>query len=321
MTAQTSVIIPCYNHEATLGEALESVRAQTRAVREIILVDDGSKMPVRLPSGWEGPPLRIIRTENRGAAAARNLGVSVASGNFIAFLDADDSWASTKIELQEDVLTSDEHNVAVFTQRTEKPGWVSCVPISYPLADASEDKLWVSLWKEHFIVLSSVMVRRDIFLKLGGFNESLRYCEDRELWFRLLRAGHFIQVPLPLCYRRMHPNQMTKNFDQITVYRRKCRLLVMLQHGERLAATGISRAQQLEQAWKEYREDLLILYFKRQFSSVRRLFWGYLLRHPSDIQVLKYAFFSLLPTKLFVSMRDRIELPHGPDAQTGLPKE
>jgi glycosyltransferase involved in cell wall biosynthesis len=97
MTGRTSVIIPCFNIQVYLPEALESVCNQTRAVREIILVDDGSKEPVRPPSDWEGPPLRIIRTENRGPAAARNLGISLAAGTFIAFLDADDAWAPAKV--------------------------------------------------------------------------------------------------------------------------------------------------------------------------------------------------------------------------------
>ena len=91
MSARTSVIIPCHNHRAYLDEAIESLVGQTRPVREVIVVDDGSTTPVQPSPSWRQLPVRIIRIENRGASAARNCGVALASGDFIAFLDADDA--------------------------------------------------------------------------------------------------------------------------------------------------------------------------------------------------------------------------------------
>jgi glycosyltransferase involved in cell wall biosynthesis len=315
MTGQTSAIIACYNGEAYLPEALDSICTQTRAVREVIVVDDGSDQPIQPPVDWRGPPLRIIRTENRGAAAARNLGVLSATGTFIALLDADDAWAPMKIEMQEDALSADPASVAVFTQRTEKPGWTPCPPLTYPPHDVSDDEFWTRLWRENFVKLSSIMIRRDVFLSVGGFDKRLPPCEDWEMWFRLLRAGRFIQVPLPLCYRRIHPQQLTKNFDQIVVYHRKCRLSLMREHGARIAAAGISREQQEKFSQEEYREHLLILYFRRRLSAARRLFWDYLLHYPSDVAILKYVFLSLLPQWFFVALRDRtdvtkVQTPH-----------
>jgi glycosyltransferase involved in cell wall biosynthesis len=75
MRHAASVVIPCYNDEEFLGMALDSVHGQTVPVREILLVDDGSTVPIRMPSGWDGPPLHIIRTRNQGLAAARNVGL------------------------------------------------------------------------------------------------------------------------------------------------------------------------------------------------------------------------------------------------------
>jgi glycosyltransferase involved in cell wall biosynthesis len=307
MTGQTSAIIACYNGEAYLAEALDSICTQTQSVREVIVVDDGSDQPIQPPVDWRGPPLRIIRTKNRGAAAARNLGVLSATGSFIALLDADDAWAPTKIERQEDALNADLASVAVFTQRTEKPGWTPCPPLTYPSPTVSDDEFWVRLWRENFVKLSSIMIRRDVFLTTGGFDERLPPCEDWELWFRLLKAGRLIQVPLPLCYRRMHQDQLTSNFDKIVIYHRKCRLLVMREYGERLAAAGISPEQQEKEAQEEYREHLLILYFKRRLSTARRLLWDYLLHYPSDLSILKYALLSLLPQRFFVTMRDKTD--------------
>src|SRR4051812_35558191 len=105
MSERTSVLIPCYNAQQYLPEALASVCAQTRPVREIIVIDDGSLEPVKAPTGWHGPPLKIIRTPNRGLPAARNLGLRHASGDFIGLLDADDAWHPNKTALQEDAIT------------------------------------------------------------------------------------------------------------------------------------------------------------------------------------------------------------------------
>ena len=305
MIGQTSVIIPCYNRDEYLQEALESVRSQTRRVREVIVVDDGSTRPVQAPHDWDGPALRIVRTGNRGVSAARNVGISLATGSFVAFLDSDDAWAPKKIELQERALSSSSDCVAVFTHRIEKPGWCPCPPTEYPPPGASDDMFWCFLWKENFITLSSVMVRRDTLLRIGGFNEELRFCEDRELWFRLLTMGRFVKVSLPLSYRRIHQSQMTTNFAATTVHRRKWRLIVMRDHGTRLAAAGISTAEQKEQARREYREDLLILYFRRRLDIVRPLLWRYLLRYPCDLGILKYSLLSVLPVRLLTFLRDR----------------
>src|SRR5947209_3996364 len=100
MTSRTSVIIPCYNAASYLMEALESARTQTIPPLEIVVVDDGSTVPVELPAQWQGPPITLLRTPNRGQAAARNLAATHCHGEFIAFLDADDLWLPGKLEAQ-----------------------------------------------------------------------------------------------------------------------------------------------------------------------------------------------------------------------------
>jgi GT2 family glycosyltransferase len=204
-----------------------------------------------------------------------------------------------KFEVQEDALDCSPDNIAVFTHTVEKPGWPPCSRISYPAADASDDEFWTDLWDRCFIVLSSVMVRRDGLLRVGGFNTDLRWAEDWELWFRLIKAGRFVQVPMPLCYRRMHPKQLSQNLHQMVLQVRKVRNLVMTEHGERISAAGISPRQQQSLAKEEYRSGILWLYFQRQLALSRRLLWDYLRENPWDSKVLKYALLSLLPKSLF----------------------
>jgi glycosyltransferase involved in cell wall biosynthesis len=303
MTGQTSVVIPCYNCQRYLPEALESVCRQTRAAREIIIVDDGSRIPVQPPRNWKGPPLRVARRTNGGIAAARNLGISLATGQFVALLDADDAWAPRKLELQEGALTRSPGAVACFTPYTEKPGWLPCNRVVYPAADVPEDEFWKLLWHRCFLKPSSMMLRRDVVQRLGGFESDLRYCEDLEFWFRLLREGHFVQVPEPLCYYRMHPNQVTKNMHLMATYRRRARLRIMARHRDRLEEAGIPVRAQLRDARTEYRADVLNVYFHHDSRRACPLLWKYAAKYPRDLRIWKYALLSCLPRRVLLRLR------------------
>ena len=228
MSPATSVIIPCYNGEQYLPAALESVRAQTVLVHEIIIVDDGSAVPIRAPEGWNGPPLRLIRTPNRGQTTARNLALTYAAGDFVAFLDSDDMWVPRKVEEQEKVLRGDPSAVACYTRCARAPGFYQFGP--YPPPNVPEDEFLLMMWYHNFFPPSSVMARRKTLVAAGGFCESLRYGEDVDLWFRILKDGHFVQVPEPLCYYRQHEGQFTND-----TYRK-------MLGGKRTRATMIARA-------------------------------------------------------------------------------
>src|SRR5262245_4095228 len=192
MTAQTSVIIPCYNGQAYLDEALETVRSQTRPAREVIVIDDGSRIPIQSPSAWDGRPLRIIRTPNQGLPSARNVGLSLATGSLVALLDVGDAWHPKKLETQEDALGATPGAVVSFTRCSQKPGWLPCPRFPYPAPDATTSEFWRALWQANFISPSSTLMRRDAIMSVGGFNRKMRYCEDWECWFRLLSKGPFV---------------------------------------------------------------------------------------------------------------------------------
>jgi glycosyltransferase involved in cell wall biosynthesis len=303
--ARTSVVIPCYNGEPYLQEALASVAGQTRPAREIIVIDDGSRVPVRAPGNWPGPPLRIERTPNRGLPAARNFGIRLATGQFVAFLDADDAWASNKLAAQEDLLAAQPGAVAAFVRKTARPGWEPVPYIQYPDPSASTDQFTMMLWKRNFIAPSAVLVRRDAILAIGGFDEQQRYLEDWECWFRLLARGAWVQVPLGLCYYRMHPGQMTKHSYAMAEYCRMARRKVIALHGMRLEAAGITAREQDEAVRKEYRARALVSYYRREGGSARLLLWRYIMRHPTDVMAIKYGLFSLVPASLLAMLRGR----------------
>jgi len=304
MKPATSVIIPCYNGEKYLPEALESIRKQTVPVREILLVDDGSAVPLQAPSDWDGPPLHIIRTPNRGLAVARNLGLRHAAGEFVAFLDSDDFWHPRKVEGQETALRANPTAVACYTRCVQAPGFYGFGP--YPPADVSEDDFLLILWSSQFFPPSSVMARRETIEAVGPFGEHYGNGEDVELWMRLLTLGHFVQVPEPLTFYRQHAGQFTTNIYRRLAGGKRARASIIAQHGDRLIRAGLRR----DQLWDAYRTEILLVFYRRHFGPARRLLWDYWKDHPLDGGILLRALVSLLPSGLVTRLRGR--LPEGP---------
>jgi glycosyltransferase involved in cell wall biosynthesis len=297
VTPQTSVIIPCYNVQDYLPQALGSVRRQTRPVREIILVDDGSRVPIQAPADWAGPPLRVIRTENRGLAAARNTGARYAGGAYLAYLDADDFWHPSKVERQEDALAADPEAIASFTRCVRTPGFFSFGP--YPPTDVADDEFLLVLWYNSFFPPSTLLVRREALARVGPFREGMGNGEDVELFVRLLTVGRFAQVSEELTYYRIHPQQFTVNPVRKLLGFKEARAVILGLHQERFERIGIPR----QLLWDAYRCDILMVYYRRDFAAARRLLWDYWKDHPRDVRILAYAALTLLPARIVTRLR------------------
>lgn len=245
-----SVVIPCFNVQRYLANALDSVRRQTTPAHDIVVIDDGSDAPVRLPDGWQGPPLKLLRTANRGLPAARNLGIAASRGELVAFLDADDAWDPHKLERQQQAMERQQDAVASFTRCVDQPGFRPLGP--YPSADCGVAQLVRLLWHDIFFPPSTFIARRDALDRVGLFNEELRDTgEDLELFLRMLAVGTFAQVPEPLCYYRDHGEQMTRNVDRLLKGHQQARALTIARHPELLEAAGIPR----DQFWAAQHEE------------------------------------------------------------------
>ncbi|WP_437185834.1 glycosyltransferase family 2 protein [Planctomicrobium sp. SH668] len=177
---RVSVVIPAYNAEKTILTTIESVLAQTVPVHEIIVVDDGSKDQTLAVIRNSIPSVRCVQQVNAGPAAARNHGVRLASGDWIAFLDADDSWLPEKIERQ---LRSVADEVGLIHTHTVGDGGKN-----------SKDLDFDELWKHNYIGTSTVLVRKSVFDAVGGFHEDRKLigAEDYHLWLRIARTGQKI---------------------------------------------------------------------------------------------------------------------------------
>lgn len=190
-TPRVSVVIPAFNAEQTIERAVASAMAQTLPAHEIIVVDDASSDNTVRALESIGASAVIVRrlANNVGAAAARNHGVQEASGSLIAFLDADDEWLPTKLEVQVALMAANPRCVLV-----------SCDTLAVPLSSAPvrmHDRCkpvrgpdaWRALLVENFIPTPTVLARRSDILAVGGFDPKLVIGEDLDLWIRLAERG------------------------------------------------------------------------------------------------------------------------------------
>ena len=182
-TPLVSVIIPTYNRGWILEETIDSVLAQNYAPMELIVVDDGSIDDTAAILAGYGSRLEIIRQENRGVSAARNVGVAAARGELIAFLDSDDLWLPGKVAIQVDHFQIHPESLICQTEEV----WIRRGRRVNPKHHhrKAEGMIFERSLELCLVSPSAVMLRRELFDLVGGFDESLPACEDYDLWLRV----------------------------------------------------------------------------------------------------------------------------------------
>ena len=181
-----SVVVPAHNASATLRDALESIRVQTYPPLEVIVVDDGSTDDTAHIAASFGPPVRVISKTNGGTASARNAGVAEASGDIVAFLDADDVYTTTHLNEIASLLRDRADLAAVATDaemRSPSRKWRNG---SFWPRHAGRDPMDIS----SPIIFCALGVRRDVLRSLGEFDGRFHILEDVEMHHRLLCSGH-----------------------------------------------------------------------------------------------------------------------------------
>lgn len=195
-----TAVIPVYNGAEFVGRAIESALAQTLRPAEVVVVDDGSVDSTAEAVGRYSNEVRLVRQRNAGPAAARNFGARLATGDWLAFLDADDAWLPNKLETQ--------------ARHTEQPdvGVICCRTQVHDLSRAPVAITFASLWEKNRITLSTALVRTTAFREVGGFDEApaIIGVEDYNLWLRMAAVGwQFVTVPQVLCLYTPSENSLT----------------------------------------------------------------------------------------------------------------
>ena len=196
-----SVIMPAYNAELYIAESIESALKQTLKALEVIVVDDGSNdKTVEIAESF-GKRVRVFRQKNGGAATARNYAVNQARGDWIAFLDSDDLWNSEKIETQ---ISNCPNMVWSHTNYVFIGSGHDGTVKSSERAPQYGGNVLSNLVINNFIGTSTVIMRRETFLELGGFDESLRAIQDWDLWLRAASKYELGYIPQTHAKYRVH---------------------------------------------------------------------------------------------------------------------
>jgi len=200
-----SVVIPTYNRADEVCSAIDNALSQTYRNIELIVVDDGSTDDTQAKLKAYGDRIRVVTQQNQGPAVARNRGAAIACGEFIAFQDSDDLWNPTKIERQVALLQKLGGKAVCCLCNVETPDSRNGKPTSFDdslVHPQHEEGIWINVLEvlaTRFILFcQAVAVRRDVFERVGGFREDIKYDEDYDLALRLALEGPwaFIREPL-----------------------------------------------------------------------------------------------------------------------------
>ncbi len=212
---KVSVIIPAYNAMRYLPKTLDSVLQQTFADFEVLIINDGSSDTIiEWGAKIADTRVQLITQSNQGVSAARNTGIALAQGEYIAFLDADDLWESTHLEKQASYLDNYPTIGVVYT-------WTQLIDecdraTGRIFASHANGMIWQELLEKDVISTgSSAMVRRCCLDSVGGFDTELAHAEDLELWLRIAQRYQIGVIKEPLTMYRQHPDNTTKNREKM----------------------------------------------------------------------------------------------------------
>jgi glycosyltransferase involved in cell wall biosynthesis len=204
---EIDVVIPAYNAERFLRRCLKSVFAQTLKPQKVFVVDDGSIDNTATLAAELGAT--VISRANGGLSAARNSGIKAASSEWIALLDADDMWAPEKLDRQAACVRPETVLVYTGTRIFDDDG----IRNERPAIDVMLAKKRLQYCNP--ITPSTVLVRREMVMRDGGFREDILACEDWEMWVRLEREGQFEAVTDPLTDYYVHPKSLSANPERM----------------------------------------------------------------------------------------------------------
>jgi glycosyltransferase involved in cell wall biosynthesis len=247
-----SAIIPTYNRSHTVCSAIDSVLAQTYSPIEIIVVDDGSSDETEVKLRRYGSKVRVIRQPNAGAAAARNTGVRASRGEIVAFLDSDDIWLPEKTGKQVAALRAAGRSACCCVSNMRLCFNGGRTGTSFELAGLNQllpEGLWLNpaevLATRFMMFNQGVIIRRESFENLGGFDETLKLLEDYDLALRLSLQGSWAFVSEPLVVWRQSEDSLSHVFKQSTVFRDAWRSVVVDAAKKMPASPGYRRARNL----------------------------------------------------------------------------
>ncbi|WP_456409218.1 glycosyltransferase family 2 protein [Caldithrix abyssi] len=273
-----SVIIPVYNRPQMVKRAIESVLAQTEAAHEILVINDGSTDETPRILEKFGTRITVVNQAHKGVSAARNTGIRLARGEWIALLDSDDEWLPEKLAMAREFHESHPQYLIFQSQEI----WIRHGKRVNPKKKHQKYGGWIFRQSLPLCIVSpsAVVIHQSVFKKVGLFDENFPVCEDYDLWLRVARL-----FPIGLDSRPGivkyggHEDQLSRKYWGIDYYRvlaiekhlkennlppdlRQAALEEILKKLQVLISGYQKRGRrnfQLEEKWRRYREQLISL--------------------------------------------------------------
>ena len=210
--SKISIIIPAYNAESTIKSTIESVQKQTYRDYELIVIDDGSTdRTAKIVCEIADERLKFFSYQNAGVSVARNRGIQQATGEYIAFLDADDLWTRDKLEKQVAILETNPEVGVVYSQTSyidsQSNLLYNCNPVSFA-GNVLPELLLTNFLHNG----SNPLIRQQAVATVGGFDSNITSCEDWDYYLRLAALYPFAVVPeYQILYRQTGSQNMSSN--------------------------------------------------------------------------------------------------------------
>ena len=300
-----SAIIPAYNSQAYILDAINSIQQQTYPVDEIIVIDDGSTDKTQEIVSQHPYPVRYIKQQNQGPSSARNKGIELAQGDWIAFLDADDQWTKDKIEKQLNTLSRypelhliagdmqeiDTHNNIITQSVLSKHGFLKKFQLlqGQPIQNAL-----IELLNKNFIPTGTVLIRRSTLVEIGMFNTAIRFGEDLELWSKVAMQYPISCIPDILMLRRLHDSNASKCTDLMLKDLVKVTQSIQTDIETQPKKHAIDMASYVCNAWN----DLGYWYFNNNEVPLAKTTFINSIKEKLNKRALLYLLITLLPTQL-----------------------
>lgn len=248
MPARVSVICLCYNHARFVREALQSVLDQTYAPIELIVVDDGStdgSREVIAEFAAQHPQIIFLPSSaNQGNCPAFNIGLRIATGEYVIDLAADDCLLPARVERGVALMEAHPECGVQFSDAIiidAEGGTLGLHSDRFPHTTIPQGKIFRDILSRYFINSPTMMIRKSLLDALGGYDESLAY-EDFDFWVRSSPRTHYLYIPEPLVQRRVLPTSMgkqqygRKSAQQLSTFRVCEKALGLCSGAEDLAA-------------------------------------------------------------------------------------
>lgn len=266
-----SVIMPCYNAERTVAESASSALAQTHRDIELIVIDDGSRDDsLRVLGQIDDTRLRVESRPNQGVCAARNRGLALARGEYVAFLDADDTWSPQALEHLREALDAAPDAAIAYC------GWQNLgldggrgepfTPPDYEGPDKVERLLQGCRWPIH-----AALTRKPAIDEAGGFDPRYPTSEDFLLWLRIGTRHRIVRVPEVLAYYHHHDGaRATADAARVARNQWLVQRAFLRERPESAARLGRRRVREITHG--ALLEKGYACYWKRDLEPARKIF-------------------------------------------------